>query len=207
MVVLLRYATAAGIYERALAEREVPVASGPGGGFYAGQEVSDLAAYARVLANPLDDAALYAVLASPLGGVAPDGLAVLGLPAGRSVAPRGRSWARPWTAIRPARAALAGLGAEDRARLTEVHDLDRRRARAAPRLGPAELLDRSDYARRAACGPLGLANVQKLLRLAREFEARDGRDLRRFADRLAAGRLGSAREQDAQLAEADAVRL
>ncbi len=207
VVVLLRYATAAGIYERALAERGVPVASGPGGGFYAGQEVSDLAAYARVLANPLDDAALYAVLASPLGGVAADGLAVLGLAA--------RALGRPpWEVLSaaqggdpPARAALAPLGGVDRTRLTEVHDLIAAERGAAPRLGPAELLLRSDYARRAGCGPLGLANVQKLLRLAREFEARDGRDLRRFADRLAAGRLGSAREQDAQLAETDAVRL
>jgi ATP-dependent helicase/nuclease subunit A len=207
VVVLLRYATSAGIYERALAERGVPVASGPGGGFYAGQEVSDLAAYARVLANPLDDAALYAVLASPLGGVAADGLAVLGLAA--------RALGRPpWEVLGaaqggdpPARAALAPLGGEDRVRLTEVHDLIAAERRAAPRLGPAELFLRSDYPRRAACGPLGLANLQKLLRLAREFEARDGRDLRRFADRLAAGRLGSAREQDAQLADADAVRL
>ncbi|HEU0315954.1 MAG TPA: UvrD-helicase domain-containing protein, partial [Solirubrobacteraceae bacterium] len=109
VVVLLRYATAAGIYERALADRGVPVASGPGGGFYAGQEVSDLAAYARVLANPLDDAALYAVLASPLGGVAADGLAVVGL-AARAL---GRA---PWEVLDAAqgggpaaRAGLAGL--------------------------------------------------------------------------------------------------
>jgi RecB family exonuclease len=52
-----------------------------------------------------------------------------------------------------------------------------------------------------------VANLRKLLRLAREFEAREGRDLRRFADRLAGGRLGSARGGDAQLAQTDAVRL
>ena len=71
IVVLLRYATAASIYEQALVARGVPVAPAPGGGFYAGQVVCDLAAYVRVLANPLDDEALYGVLASPLCGLRP----------------------------------------------------------------------------------------------------------------------------------------
>src|ERR1019366_3195231 len=36
-----------------------------------------------------------------------------------------------------------------------------------------------------------IANVRKLERLAREFELREGRDLRRFAQALALGRVGS----------------
>jgi hypothetical protein len=39
-----------------------------------------------------------------------------------------------------------------------------------------------------------MANVHKLVRLAREFERREGRDLRRFADALSAGRVGALRE-------------
>ncbi len=70
IVVLLRYATAAGVYGQALTDLGIPIAAALGGGFYAAQEVSDLAAYVRVLANPLDDVALYGVLASPLCGLA-----------------------------------------------------------------------------------------------------------------------------------------
>jgi ATP-dependent helicase/nuclease subunit A len=210
IVVLLRYATAAGVYGQALAERGIPVAAALGGGFYAAQEIADLGAYARVLANPLDDVALYGVLASPLCGLRADGLAVIGLAAQTLGRP-------PWEVIaaapsgdRAAAAELAGLSAADAERLASCRALIERERRAAAGLGLAELLHRSGYRERALGGPaaaLGLANLRKLLRLAREFEAREGRDLRGFADRLAAGRLGSSREQHAQLAETDAVRL
>jgi ATP-dependent helicase/nuclease subunit A len=223
IVVLLRYATAAGVYGQALAERGIPVAAALGGGFYAAQEIADLGAYVRVLANPLDDVALYGVLASPLCGLSADGLAMLGLAARASERP-------PWelmaaaaaeagmpaaaadepTGHRPASRALAGLGAEDRERLERCTALIERERRAAGRSGVAELIVRSGYRERALAGrggELGLANVRKLIRLAREFERREGRDLRAFADRLAAGRLSSSREQHAQLAETDAVRL
>ncbi|HWH10261.1 MAG TPA: UvrD-helicase domain-containing protein, partial [Solirubrobacteraceae bacterium] len=210
IVVLLRYATAAGVYGQALAERGIPVAAALGGGFYAAQEIADLGAYARVLANPLDDIALYGVLASPLCGIGADGLAVVGLAAKTLGRP-------PWEVLTAAgaddpaaSAALAGLRPDDRDRVGRTRDQIERERRAAPGLGLAELLHRSGYRERAFGGPggaLGLANVRKLLRLAREYEAREGRDLRGFADRLAAGRLGSSREQHAQLAETDAVRL
>ncbi|MEA2355451.1 MAG: ATP-dependent helicase/nuclease subunit, partial [Solirubrobacteraceae bacterium] len=210
IVVLLRYATAAGVYERALAERGVPVTAAPAGGFYAAQEIADLTAYVTALANPLDDLALYGVLASPVGGVGADGLAILA----RAARERG---AAPWEVLEAAaggepaaRGALAPIEAQERARLEAAHALIAGERRAGARIGPAELLVRSGYAERALGGPgegRGAANVQKLLRLAREFEAREGRDLRRFADRLGARRLGSSREPDAQLAETEAVRL
>jgi len=210
IVVLLRYATAAGVYGQALADRGIPIAAALGGGFYAAQEIADLGAYVRVLANPLDDVALYGVLASPLGGLRADALAVIGLASKRLERP-------PWEVIaadaagdQAAGAALAGLAADDRARLAGLRALVERERRAAAGLGLAELLHRSGYRERALVGrgaALGLANLRKLLRLAREFEAREGRDLRGFADRLAAGRLGSSREQHAQLAETAAVRL
>jgi ATP-dependent helicase/nuclease subunit A len=210
IVVLLRYATAAGVYGQALAERGIPIAAALGGGFYGAQEIADLGAYVRVLANPLDDLALYGVLASPLCGLRADGLAVLGLAA--------RALERsPWEVLvaagggEPAAVeGLAGLSAEDSDRLAGAVALIESERRAAAGLGLADLLVRSGYAERGLGGrgaALGLANIQKLLRLAREFEAREGSDLRAFADRLAAGRLGSSREQHAQLAETDAVRL
>jgi ATP-dependent exoDNAse (exonuclease V) beta subunit len=210
IVVLLRYATAAGVYGQALAERGIPIAAALGGGFYGAQEIADLGAYVRVLANPLDDVALYGVLASPLCGLRADGLAVVGLAA--------RALERsPWEVLvaagggEPAAVeGLAGLSAEDSGRLAGAVALIESERRAAGGLGLADLLVRSGYAERGLGGrgaALGRANIQKLLRLAREFEAREGSDLRAFADRLAAGRLGSSREQHAQLAETDAVRL
>ena len=42
-----------------------------------------------------------------------------------------------------------------------------------------------------------IANVRKLERLARDYEAREGRDLRRFVAALALGRLGSTHETEA----------
>ena len=202
IVVLLRYATAASIYEQALVARGVPVAPAPGGGFYAGQVVCDLAAYVRVLANPLDDEALYGVLASPLCGAGADTLAVLGLAARRL----GRA---PWELLEADE--LPGLGAAERGRLAALRArIAGEREVAAAGVGLAELLVRSGYRERGLGGPgaaAGLANLRKLLRLARDFEAREGRDLRAFADRLASGRLGAAREQDAELGDADAVRL
>jgi ATP-dependent exoDNAse (exonuclease V) beta subunit len=210
IVVLLRYATAAGVYGQALADRGIPIAAALGGGFYTAPEIADLGAYVRVLANPLDDVALYGVLASPLGGLGADALAVVGLAAKRLERP-------PWEVIagdgagnQAAREALAGLATDERERLDRARTLIERERHAAAGLGLAELLVRSGYRELALVGrgaALGLANLHKLLRLAREFESREGRDLRGFADRLAAGRLGSSRETHAQLAETDAVRL
>ena len=45
------------------------------------QQVADLRAYLAALANPLDELALYSVLASPLGGLSLDALVVLATPA------------------------------------------------------------------------------------------------------------------------------
>ena len=89
VVVLLRAATQIGVYEAALADLGHATLATAGGGFYERPEVVDLVAYLRVLANPLDDLALYGVLASPLCGAATDTLAAL---AARS-RERGRA---PW---------------------------------------------------------------------------------------------------------------
>ena len=55
------------VYERALQLRGLRTLAAVGG-FWAHQQVGDLLAYLRALANPLDELALYGTLASPLGG-------------------------------------------------------------------------------------------------------------------------------------------
>src|SRR5436190_1367992 len=88
--------------------------------------------------------------------------------------------------------------------------------RRAGRLALDELLDRAIAASGYDVHVLGLlggarrmANVDKLMRLAREFEAAEGRDLRAFVDHAAALEQAQRREPEAPVddGDADAVRL
>ena len=72
-----RAAASMGVYEAALADLGHATLATAGGGFFARPEVVDLVAYMRALANPLDELALYGVLASPLCGCGADALAAL----------------------------------------------------------------------------------------------------------------------------------
>ncbi len=68
IVVLLRAMGDLDVYERALQLCGVRTLAAVGG-FWEHQQVGDLLAYLRALANPLDEEALYGALASPLAGV------------------------------------------------------------------------------------------------------------------------------------------
>ena len=76
VVVLLRASGDLEVFERALQLRGLRTLAAVGG-FWGHQQVGDLLAYLRALANPLDELALYGMLASPLGGCSRDGLALL----------------------------------------------------------------------------------------------------------------------------------
>ncbi len=204
VVVLVRATTHLAAYERALEDRGIPTYVMGGRGYWSQQQVGDLRAYLSALANPLDDLALYTALASPFGNVSLDALIVL-----KTAAQRRR--VEPWVLL----SELAGDGSPssdsqaDRASIPR-HDLaadlspeDAARAKAfatllaseratAPRASLETLIDRgvtrSGYdlhllAQRA--GRRRMANVRKLMRLAREFEAEEGRDLRAFIDYVA----------------------
>ncbi|MGA2166352.1 MAG: UvrD-helicase domain-containing protein, partial [Solirubrobacteraceae bacterium] len=80
VAVLLRAATDLPVYERALEERGLRTLAAVGS-FWGHQQVGDLLAWLRALANPLDELALYSVLASPLVGISSDGLALVALQA------------------------------------------------------------------------------------------------------------------------------
>ncbi|HEY8303352.1 MAG TPA: UvrD-helicase domain-containing protein [Solirubrobacteraceae bacterium] len=123
-----------------------------------------------------------------------------------------------WQAIRHPTAELCqALGPVDAARLSAFRELfAAERATAALRPIP-ELLRRAILATGYEAhvlalnwGERRLANVHKLIRLARVFEAREGRDTRRFLEHVdhIEGALGG-REPDAPVvdAELDAVRL
>lgn len=221
VVVLLRATGDLGLYERALEDQGVPTYVIGGRGYWAHRQVQDLIAYLSVLANPREALRLYEVLASPLVGVSSDALVLMGAAARE----RGRD---PWSVLRAAFAPaengsapepIAGLGAEDRARLARAVPWLVAERRSAPRRSLEALLDRAlsqtgyDLAvLRMPGGPRRLANARKLMRLAREHEAREGRDLRGFLDAMAerAGEdLEQSRETEAPVeGEAlDAVRV
>ncbi len=195
IVLLFRAGSAIWVYETALADLGHPTLASTGGGFFARPEVIDLVAYLRALANPLDEGALYGVLASPLCGCSSDVLVSIALRArelgGRSAPQGGSAWELLASAPPDARcAAFAERFARAR--------------RAAADRGLAEIVAAAvadhDYDRHLASlhsPERRLANVRKLERLAREFETREGRDLRRFARALELGRVGSLREIEA----------
>ncbi len=210
VVVLLRALGDLPVYESALRRHGLRTLAGVGG-FWSHQQIGDLLAWLRTLANPLDELALYSTLASPLVGLSSDGLALLA----RVVREHGRG---VWQAILERSAELdALLPAEDRERLGAFRELFAAE-RTGVRLYPvSELLRRviratayDTHVLSLGWGERRLANVHKLIGMARRFETQEGRDLRGFLDHVAhlevalAGREAEAPVGDGQL---DAVRL
>ncbi len=215
VVVLLRASGDLEVFERALQLVGLRTLAAVGA-FWGHQQIGDLVAYLRALANPLDEEALYGVLASPLGGCSRDCLALL---ARSAQASRDGVWE---TARRvgaePADTdeALARIAPEDRAALAAIVGLLERERAGASRRTIAGLIERGIEASGYRAHVLGmdwgerrLANVHKLLRLAREFEASEGRDVRGFLDHVEYLQDAARIEPDAPVegTEPDAVRL
>jgi len=216
VVVLTRATTDLRVYERALEDRGIPTYLIGGRGYWAHPQVIDIAGYLEALANPRAEEALYTVLASPLVGVSADALVVLAATA------RDRAL-DPWSVLREPDRAFDVLGIWDRDLLGRFADWFAIERQVVARAGIEELIDRVlertgyDLAvLQMPGGPRRLANVRKLMRLAREHEAMHGPDLRGFLDlvaRRAGGAFGAgsgeARESEAPVeGEAlDAVRL
>jgi ATP-dependent helicase/nuclease subunit A len=217
IVVLLRALSDMPVYETALRRLGLRTLAGVGG-FWSHQQVGDLLAWLRSLANPLDEVALYSTLASPLGGVSSDGLALLARAARES-------GGGVWQAMVSSSTELQRmLPARDVPRVDAFRELFAAERSTAPLRPLPELLrrvvDATGYEAHVLTldwGERRLANVHKLIRLARDFEAREGRDLRGFLDHVAhvEGALGG-REPDAPVADPpsrgaggtlDAVRL
>jgi ATP-dependent exoDNAse (exonuclease V) beta subunit len=217
VAVLLRAASDMGVYERALNERGIPTYATGAGGYWDQQQVADLRSYLSALANPRDDLSLYNVLASPLCGVSLDALPLVRR--GARAAGRDLWWALE-EAFVPGGDGSEGLAstlpAADRERVGEFVRRFAVERRAAPRMSLESLIDRAVTASGYDTAVLSLrgggrrmANVRKLMRLAREYEADAGRDLRGFIDFVDERELLAAREGEAPLEGEgiDAVRL
>jgi ATP-dependent exoDNAse (exonuclease V) beta subunit len=209
MVVLLRAFTHLDAYEDSLERAGLRPYTIGGRGYWSQQQVADVCALLATIANPLDDQALFGALASPACGAAPDTLWLL-----RAAAGRGR---HVWPAVRQA-GGREEAELDDRQRLEAIPEpeltllrefvgtVEALRERAG-RLSLAELIDtalaETGYDLAVLMRPAGearFANVRKLMRLAGEFEAREGRDLRGLLDFLA-----SRAEADADAEAASAV--
>jgi ATP-dependent exoDNAse (exonuclease V) beta subunit len=217
MVVLLRAFTHLDAYEDSLQRTGLAPYVVGGRGYWSQQQVSDVCALLATIANPLDDQALFGALASPACGVAPDTLWLLRMAAGR-----GR---HVWPALEHA----AGAGEaelDEPERLTQIPQPERElltefvarigslRERAT-RLSLTALTEaattETGYDLAVLMRPAGearFANVRKLMRLAAEFESREGRDLRGLLDYLAVRAEADVEAQAATAAEGhDGVRI
>jgi ATP-dependent helicase/nuclease subunit A len=217
MVVLLRAFTHLDAYEDSLERAGLRPYVVGGRGYWSQQQVADVCALLATIANPLDDQALFGALASPACGAAPDTLWLL-----RAAAGKGR---HVWPAIELA----AGRGEAELAepqRLEQIPPAERELLarfattiaalrRRAPLLPLADLIDAAvtetgyDLAiLTRLAGEARFANVRKLMRLAAEFEAGEGRDLRGLLDFLAARAEADADAQAATAVEGhDGVRI
>ncbi|HEX6601764.1 MAG TPA: UvrD-helicase domain-containing protein [Solirubrobacterales bacterium] len=217
MVVLLRAFTHLDAYEDSLERAGLRPYVVGGRGYWSQQQVADVCALLAVIANPLDDHALFGALASPACGVAPDTLWLLRRAAGkrRHVWPAVERAAGNEEAdvIEPER--LEGVPEPERELLARfVATIGSLRGRA-PRLSLAALIEavvtETGYDLAVLTRPAGearFANVRKMARLATEFESREGRDLRGFLDFLAARAESDAEAQAATAAEGhDGVRI
>ena len=194
MVVLLRAFTHLDAYEDSLERAGLRPYVVGGRGYWSQQQVADVCALLAAIANPLDDQALFGALASPACGLAPDTLWLL-----RAAAGQGR---HVWPAVERATGQGEGDLAEPE-RLAQIPEVElallRRFAETlaglrerGTRLSLAGLIEaavtETGYDLAVLMRPSGearFANVRKLMRLAAEFEAREGRDLRGLLDFLA----------------------
>jgi ATP-dependent helicase/nuclease subunit A len=217
MVVLLRAFTHLDAYEDSLARAGLRPYVVGGRGYWSQQQVSDVCALLATIANPLDDQALFGALASPACGAAPDTLWLLRAAAGQR--------RHVWPALeRAAGAGDAEVAEPQRLEGIPVAEVERLRRFVAtladlrergPRLPLAGLIEaattETGYDLAVLMRPAGearFANVRKLMRLAEEFEAREGRDLRGLLDFLADRAESDAEAQAATAAEGhDGVRI
>ena len=229
MVVLLRAFTHVATYEEALERAGLAPYVVGGRGYWSDQQVEDMLRLLACVANPLEDESLFGALACPAVGVTPDALWLLRRAATEDDRPR-----HVWPVVErhfgdaakegEARAEeegapdpwIAAIEPEDAERLRRFWECLVRLRAAAPLLALEALCDRTarEFGYDLAVlmrerGPQRLANVRKLMRLARQFESAEGRDLGAFL-RYAEARTGRGEREGQAATEAedhDGVRI
>jgi ATP-dependent helicase/nuclease subunit A len=214
MVVLLRAFTHVSAFERALTEAGLDPYVVGGRGFWSQQQIEDLRCLLAVVANPLDDEALFGALASPACAVLPDTLWLLRRTAAEQADHGREKLFHVWPLLGDlVEGREPHVGDPAAAALIPEEELERLRGFAST-LG--ELRDRGTeggletLVDRVATafgydlatltmedGAARWANVRKLMRLAREFESREGPDLGAFLEYLDSRAASRDREAEA----------
>jgi ATP-dependent exoDNAse (exonuclease V) beta subunit len=195
IVVLLRAFTHVDAYEEALRRAGLRPFVVGGRGYWTQQQVEDLVRLLGVVSNPLDDEYLFGALACFANAVSPDALWLL-----RRAASDEAGRPRPvWELIEwrfgdrseppPDHRDewLESIPGADAARLRRFCEVLAQLRAEAPLLTLEQLIERTmtafgyDLGLIARDGGAGrMANVRKLMRLARDYEANEGRDLAGF---------------------------
>jgi ATP-dependent helicase/nuclease subunit A len=217
IVILLRsLRSKAEIFAKEFARLGVPLAV-ERGGFFDSLEITDLLSLLQVLDNPLQDIPLVATLRSPLVGLTSDELAVV-----RLAQRKGRYW---WAMRRFHREfeALVVAGSDDsiRAAMNSARPKvaaflqSYARWRELSRQGALShcletVLDETQYEAWLEAQPRGTqqsANVQRLLRLTRQFDQFQRQGLFRFLNYVQAQQEAALEGEPAAFDATDAVRL
>jgi ATP-dependent helicase/nuclease subunit A len=205
VVFLFAAGTDAEVFEEELRAVGLPTYRAAGRGYFAQQQVLDVLAYLRLLHNRYDDEALAAVLASPLVGVSNDALVLLRRAAGRRPLFSGLERELPQS-----------LSARDEQLFRAFRQRYDRLVVLSATAGLERLIDQiiseHDYDLAVLAqhdGRRRYANLRKLGRLARSYEALRGRDVEGFVRFVFDRRSSGAHETEAFAEEegGDAVRL
>lgn len=207
--VLFRAGTSLHIYEQALRDLQIPYYSIGGRGFYEQHEIKDVLNFLTILENPFHDIALAALLRSPLFQVSDDGLFWL---------------SRKIKANDPKSPFFDSLKNIDE--IPELNDRDRQRVIQFKIIYEELLMNRhlsvsktierilektkyDIYILGLHQGKRHLANLRKLIELARELEIRDTVHLGDFVRYVKGLQIQEVRESEAQVeaAEGNVVKL
>jgi ATP-dependent exoDNAse (exonuclease V) beta subunit len=215
IVVLMRAFTHVAAVERALKDAGLDPYVVGGRGFWSQQQIDDLRCLLTVIANPLDDEALFGALASPACGVLPDTLWLLRRAATWRDEERDRErLGHVWPLVRdlvesgaPTRGdaeAAALIPSEEMERLHRFATVLTELRYRSTEGGLETLIERAasafDYDLATLSridGQARWANVRKLMRLAREFETSEGPDLGAFLEYLDSRAASRDREAEA----------
>ncbi|MHC4820095.1 MAG: UvrD-helicase domain-containing protein [Planctomycetota bacterium] len=205
--ILVRATASMKAYERALADRDIPYQVVQGGGFYEAREVVDLVRLLEAVENPRRELALAAVLRSPLAGLDDDALLAL-------CDERGRRKNGNLADLLRGGARLSRVPAEGRARFRRFAEVFRRLRllSRSGRLGDLveAAVEETGYGRAVLLrrdGRQAAANLRKVVRRARRFEAEGAGGPADFARALRRMRVREERETEAPMAGDDAVSL
>ncbi|HSP63037.1 MAG TPA: UvrD-helicase domain-containing protein [Pyrinomonadaceae bacterium] len=216
IAILFRALTGVWVYESALRRAGIPYLTVQGKGFYHRVEITDLIQLLRFLDNTTDELALAAVLRSPLCGISDNALLALrcGPKSGGDEELERLHRRHLWPALR-SQSEVQFIDDEERADLDRASAFLDAMVRRRNRCGIAELLRQAvtetEFMTVISAnfdGAHRIGNVEKLFRLAEQFEKTGANLIRDFVNYVEEFDAVGGRESEGQMDKsADVVRL